>query len=193
MDADRFGIYLPRREWLFAHIIGGTIALLLGPVQLWTGIGRQSMRLHRILGIGYVVGVAVGVVPGFYLAFKTDFGWVVSMGLVMMSTAWTLSTSLAVFAIVRRLIDQHREWMIRSYVVTFSFVTFRLLNNTFQILDLGTTVEQMTVASWFSWSVPLLLTEIYLQGRKILAPSKKPAAVAQREQVFEQPADNLSL
>jgi hypothetical protein len=33
----------------------------------------------------------------------------------------------------------------------------------------GTLTEQLAVASWFCWAVPLLITEAILQGRKIVA------------------------
>jgi hypothetical protein len=59
--------------------------------------------------------------------------------------------------------------MIRSYVVTFAFVTFRALQGTLSAANVGTLPEQLAVASWFCWAVPLLITEAILQGRKIVA------------------------
>jgi len=65
------------------------------------------------------------------------------------------------------MVEQHREWMIRSYVVTFAFVVFRFVVEAVQVMRIGTIVEQLTLASWICWAVPLLLTEVILQGRKI--------------------------
>jgi hypothetical protein len=171
VNRDRFGIYWPRHEWLFVHIVAGMLALLLGPVQLW------------LLGGGYALGVLVSASAAFYLARHTDFGWVFGMGLTAMSVAWIVSTTFATIAICRHLIEQHREWMIRSYVLTFGFVTFRLLTLALQLKGIGTTLEQMTAASWFSWSVPLLITEWLIQGRKVLAVRKEKsmAKKTQRE------------
>ena len=67
----------------------------------------------------------------------------------------------------RGLVDQHREWMIRSYVVTFAFVVFRALFLSLQAADVGTLQEQLAACSWFCWAVPLVITEAVLQGRKI--------------------------
>jgi hypothetical protein len=39
----------------------------------------------------------------------------------------------------------------------------------FQSRGIGTLPEQLGVAAWFCWSVPLLMTEAVLQGRRILA------------------------
>jgi hypothetical protein len=175
-DPSRLGIFLPRRQWLYVHVVFGAIALLAGPIQLWIGLNRKHKRFHRWLGVTYVISVVASCTAAFYLAFHTDYGWVFAMGLVSMGLAWLISTGLAIFAIYKRLIDHHREWMIRSYVVTFSFVTFRIVLIVLNIVNVGTTLEQLTAAAWVSWSVPLMLTEAILQGRKILAAYRVPKA-----------------
>jgi hypothetical protein len=172
LDSERLGIYRYRHDWLLAHIAGGTAALLLGPVQLWLGSNRRNMTLHRFLGIGYVMSVATSSTAAFYLAWKTDFGWVFGLGLIGMGVAWCLSTLLAVVAIGLRRLDQHREWMIRSCVITFAFVIFRIVVAVLAMARIGTFTEQMTAASWLSWTVPILITESILQGRKIFSKVK---------------------
>jgi hypothetical protein len=84
---------------------------------------------------------------------------------------------MAIVAVRRGAIEQHQEWMIRSYVVTFAFVTFRSLWSILQRAGVGTTQEQLGVASWFCWAVPLLILEVALQGRRILGPRHVRAAV----------------
>src|SRR5262249_11947098 len=74
-----------------------------------------------------------------------------------------------ILAILCRQAEQHREWMIRSYVLTFGFVTIRILDSLLDMEQMGTLVERMTAASWLGWIVPLVLTEAILQGRKIFS------------------------
>ncbi len=190
LDRDRFGIYWERREWLYVHILAGMLALLLGPLQLWLGMNRRAMALHRILGGAYMMGVFTSGGAALYLARHTDFGWTFGMGLTSMAVAWIISTSLAGISIWLGVIDQHREWMIRSCVLTFGFVMFRMVVLGLQIMGVGTTLDQMTAASWFSWSVPLLLTECIIQGRKIFA-SKRSLFAKKGAQAHETPAINL--
>jgi hypothetical protein len=173
VDRERFGIYWAHREWLYVHIVAGMVALLLGPLQFWLGLNRRAALLYRILGAGYVLGVFVSSSAAIYLACHTDFGWVFGMGLTVMSLAWLISTTFATIAICGHLVEQHREWMVRSLVLTFGFVTLRILTQTLQVAGVGTTMEQMTAASWFSWSVPLLVTEWLIQGRKIFAQAER--------------------
>jgi hypothetical protein len=193
-DPGQFGIYLQRRQWLTMHMLAGTVAILLGPAQLWLGLNRKTSILHRVLGIGYVVATGIGGTAALYLAFHTDFGWVFGMGLTGMACAWMITTALATIAICRGMTQQHREWMIRSYVVTFAFVTFRTLTMLFEVMRAGTLVERMTAASWLSWSVPLLITETVIQGWKIFArvPTAVPLQAANAYSVSpEQPAFGL--
>src|SRR6185312_490501 len=117
--------YYPKRVWLLTHIAGGLIALLSGPVQLWLGLHNVKMDVHRKLGILYIIGMIVGSIGAFGLALQTDGGLVFGSGLFFLGVAWVTTTTLAFVAIKKNLIDQHREWTIRSYVVTFAFVTFR--------------------------------------------------------------------
>ena len=161
--------YAGRRSWLLVHIGGGAIALLTGPLQLWLGLTDRAMRWHRLIGLGYVAAVAVSSTAALYLAFHTDAGFAFGAGLVGLAVAWTTTTGLAVMAILRCLVEQHMEWMIRSYVVTFAFVFFRTIFPLLQALEVGTLADQLAVASWGCWAAPLLVTEAILQGRKILA------------------------
>jgi uncharacterized membrane protein len=176
-DPGRFGIYVPRRQWLTIHILAGAAALLLGPLQFWLALNRRTAILHRVLGLCYVSAVFMSAIAAFYLAFHTDFGLVFGMGFSAMACAWLISTALATIAILRRLAQQHHEWMIRSYVVTFGFITFRALNMIFEVARVGKLVDRMTAASWLAWSVPLFITETVLQGRKVFARPVVSSAV----------------
>ena len=159
--------YEPRKAWLLVHVAAGGVALLAGPVQLWLGIGRRAPQLHRRLGLTYVTAIAIGSIAAFYLAATTTLGWGFGTGITGLGIAWILTTTLAIAAIRRGLIEQHREWMIRSYVVTFAFVTFRAAWASLQALGVGTLTEQLAMASWFCWAGPLVAFEAVLQGRRI--------------------------
>ena len=168
MTPEQYDGYWTRRWWLLLHITTGIVALLSGPIQLWLGITDQRPHLHRRIGLVYISSVVISSMAAYYLAFNTDNGWVFGAGLAGLATAWLVTTGLAFAAIRRHLYDQHKEWTIRSYVVTTAFVSFRILFLGLQTTGVGTLHEQLATASWFCWAVPLLVTEAILQGRKIL-------------------------
>jgi hypothetical protein len=171
-SAHNADVYVGKRGPLLLHITGGAIALFAGPIQLWLGISDRRMDLHRRFGLLYMFGVAVGAGAAYWLAARPSSGWVFGSGLAALATAWVSTTALAFVAIRRSLVDQHKEWMIRSYVVTFAFVTFRVLDVMLEPLHLGTMQELFGFLAWSCWAVPLLVTELILQGRKVLAVSR---------------------
>jgi uncharacterized membrane protein len=166
----------PRRAWLLLHVAAGGVALLTGPVQLWLGTTGRAMRAHRRLGLVYVTAVAAGAAAAFYLAAHTSLGWGFAAGITGLGIAWLVTTALAIAAIGRGLVEQHREWMIRSYVVTFAFVTFRAAWAVLQAAGVGTRSEQLAMSSWFCWAVPLFLVEALLQGRRIAGGAPRSMA-----------------
>jgi uncharacterized membrane protein len=169
--------YEPERVWLLLHVGAGGVALLTGPIQLWLGVKGRTARAHRRLGLAYVTAVAFGSIAAFYLAAHTTLGWGFASGITALAVAWVATTSLAVVAVRRGLIEQHRQWMIRSYTVTFAFVTFRAAWTVLQMADIGTRAEQLAMSSWFCWAVPLLIVETVMHGRRIFAEQRPRAAV----------------
>jgi hypothetical protein len=86
------------------------------------------MSAHPLTGRLYVAGVAVGAAGAFSLAFTSAvYGFAWGVGLVALATAWLASTGTAVYCIRMRRIEAHQQWMIRSYMLTFAFVVFRIV------------------------------------------------------------------
>ena len=87
VSQETYGIFWPRRGWLYAHVVAGILAILIGPAQFWPGLKQNYPGLHRVMGVVYVASAGVGGVAAIYLAFHTDFGWMFSMGLGSMAMA----------------------------------------------------------------------------------------------------------
>lgn len=168
VDAHALGELWPRRGAFIPHAFGGLIAITTGLLQLWLGLTGRTGQLHRTLGKLYLVGVAVGSAGGFYLALTIDpkfFSY--AAGLFMLSSAWVVTTASAYIAIRNGAVQQHREWMIRSYIVTFAFVTFRLTEKVLLNWHIAGDDELDSMTAWACWAVPLLLAEPVLQLRKL--------------------------
>jgi uncharacterized membrane protein len=112
------------RHLLIPHTLCGVIALLAGPVQFSSRLRQRHLMLHRALGRIYVVSVFIGASTGIALAA----GRPGMPGTCMQAGAWIVCTTGAIITARNRQIAQHRQWMVRSYAVTFTFVSSRLLN-----------------------------------------------------------------
>src|SRR5580693_4597991 len=109
---------------LIPHTLAGIFALLIGPINFSSRIRQRYLKLHRVLGRIYVVSVFVGSFTGIALAW----GRPGLPGTSMQAAAWIVCTTAAFLTARNRQIVQHRQWMARSYAVTFTFVSSRVLN-----------------------------------------------------------------
>jgi uncharacterized membrane protein len=151
------------RGWVLLHITSGMTALLTGPWQFSRRIRQRYLQLHRITGRVYLIAITLGAVAAFRLAAVTVFGRAWSIGLMGLATAWLTTSAMAYYAVRKRQIQIHREWMVRSYVVTFAFVTFRLFDDIPPMSTWLPDADRSNVVIWACWAVPLLFTEVILQ------------------------------
>jgi uncharacterized membrane protein len=164
---ERYGSYFwSRRWWLALHVASGAVALAVGLLQLWLGLTHRVARLHRALGRLYVAAILAGSIAGFYLALTIPGNPSYASGLFTLCVAWVVTTSMAVLAIRRGDVLQHREWMLRSYVVTFAFVTFRFGVDALTSRGLPV-ADTQAIMAWACWAVPLLLLEPLVQWRRL--------------------------
>ncbi len=112
------------RHLLIPHSLSGLIALLAGPLQFSSRLRQRHLKFHRVLGRIYVVCVFIGALTGIALAA----GRPGLPGTFMQAAAWIVCTTAAVITARNRQLVQHRQWMMRSYAVTFTFVSSRVLN-----------------------------------------------------------------
>jgi uncharacterized membrane protein len=150
------------RGWVLLHITSGMTALLIGPWQFSRRIRQRYLLLHRISGRIYLIAIVLGALAAFRLAAATPFGRAWSFGLAMLATAWLTTSAMAYYAVRMRQIQIHREWMVRSYVVTFAFVTFRAFNDFRPMSTWLPDADRANVIIWACWALPLLFTEVVL-------------------------------
>jgi len=112
------------RALLIPHTLAGILALLIGPINFSSRIRQRYLKLHRVLGKVYVVSVFVGAATGVALAFGRP-GFPGTCG---QAAAWVVCTTAAFITARNRQIVTHRQWMMRSYAVTFTFISSRVLN-----------------------------------------------------------------
>ncbi len=158
-----------RVSWIFPHVLAGVVAITIGPMQLWAGIRNRYRKFHRVAGRTYVLMVLLGSFAAFALSLTASFSLAYRSGLFFLAVAWLATTGMAFTAIRRRNFTQHRQWMIRSYVVTFAFVTFRVGQDVMAATGIATLDETRATMAWASWAVPLLITEMVFQSRAIFA------------------------
>ena len=113
-------------DWLllFPHALCGVTALLVGPLQFSSRLRTRNLKLHRTLGRVYVYSVFIAATMGVRIAW----GRPLMVATCVQAGAWVVCTLAALLTARNRQIVQHRQWMVRSYAVTFTFISLRVLN-----------------------------------------------------------------
>ena len=113
--------------WLMMlHGIPGALALFLGVFQFSTRLRQKHLQLHRVMGRIYVGCVAIAA-P---IAIKISTVLVVptlTMASIIQAFGWMVTTATALYCVRTGRIQQHREWMFRSYPFAVVFVVVRAI------------------------------------------------------------------
>lgn len=146
----------PLAAW--THFAGGSIALVVGALQVNRWLRMRHRRLHRWLGRIYVIAVLAGGAAAFALALNSPMGFPAQLGFGLLAVLWIGSTLTAWWCARRRCFDRHRDWMLRSYALTLAAVTLRLYLPLSQIAGIPFPAAYVAIA-WLCWVPNLVLIE----------------------------------
>jgi uncharacterized membrane protein len=160
-------VYLAHRFALYAHILGGLFALLIGPFQFNAALRARWTHLHRWLGRMYVAGCFTGGSAGLYLAPFAFGGFPAAVGFGLLAVLWVACAALALQRVRAGNLAAHREWMIRSYALTLAAFTLRMWLGAHGVLSetgaIALPFEPMYVATaWLCWVPNLLAAEVFI-------------------------------
>jgi uncharacterized membrane protein len=163
------GKYFELRWVLIAHITAGGGALVTGFVQFWPKLRHHSPRIHRTIGTLYLLAILVSSICALILsvttAYKVNLPYALSLQVWV--GVWISSTFIAYYAAIRKRFEQHREWMIRSYIVTLAFIISGLALRLPFVQRLGSFEEISPSLFWMGWAVPLYIYELIRSSKKL--------------------------
>ena len=152
-------VYMAHITMLIMHIVGAMLAILIGPFQFLPGIRKgRWLKVHRWLGRTYLLSILFGGLGGLYMAQFAYGGIISRLGFGALAILWLYSAYRAYKHIRNKEIEQHRQWMIRNYALTFAGVMLRVwvpLSGAVGI-DFNTAY---VVIGWMCWVPNLLVAE----------------------------------
>jgi uncharacterized membrane protein len=160
--------YEPFKWWLLPHGIAGACALLLGPMQFSDRLRDRFRQFHRVVGRIYVAAVFVAAPLGFYIQyFKERIGDPRSFSIAAASEAalWTISTGIAIVFILKGRVQEHRQWMTRSFAVALVFLEVRLIGGVGGFESLDTHANETIV--WACLAFSILSADLVLQWQQL--------------------------
>ncbi len=146
------------RWLLLPHVVGASLALTTGAVQFSSRIRQRALWFHRATGRVYVGAICVAGPAAIVLSHGTIY----FTATLVQAGAWLVTALAALFTARNRHFVQHRQWVVRSYAVTFGFIALHVLNPTgfwthFTEADYATAIIIATFLAvlvpdvWFNW------------------------------------------
>ena len=167
----------PFKWWLLPHGLMGACALLLGPMQFSDRLRQRFIKFHRVVGRFYVAGVFVAAPLGFYIQyFEERLGGARSFSAAAATDAilWMLTTAIAFAFILNGKVQQHRQWMTRSFAVAIVFLEVRVVLGVTGLEKVAGGAFDETVV-WACVAFSLLFADIALQVQELRRPRPAPA------------------
>jgi len=171
---------LESRLWLSAfylHIFFGGIALLSGWSQFLKKFRNRYLPVHRALGKVYLIVVLISGCSGLYIAMYATGGLVAVTGFSGLAIGWLFTSVMAYLSILRKEVDKHQYWMIRSYALCFAAVTLRIWLPFFQLAFDFEFLIAYRIIAWLCWVPNLLVAEMIIRNLKIQKLLAKPKSI----------------
>jgi uncharacterized membrane protein len=163
--------------WLLPHGLMGACALLLGPMQFSDRLRQRFTKFHRVVGRFYVAGVFVAAPLGFYIQyFEERMGGARSFSAAAATDAllWMTTTAIAFAFILKGKVQQHRQWMTRSFAVAIVFLEVRVVLGVTGLEKVANGAFDETVV-WACVAFSLLFADVVLQWQELRRPRTIPA------------------
>jgi hypothetical protein len=159
----------------YIHIFAGAICILTALIQFSKFILKKSRAIHRWSGRLYVfVVLFLGAPTGLYMSFFAKGSFAERSLFLFMAITWFITTVFGLTTILRKNIVAHKIWMIRSYAMALTAVTFRIYHLVFYLLDWGH-LENYELSLWISVLGNMLIAEyiIYRKSKSYLKTFSK--------------------
>ncbi len=145
------------RQVLIAHVLAGMLCLFTGPF-LFIPLLKKRIT-HAVMGSIYAFSTLGVMLPtGLWLSLHAHGGFIGRLGFFLTGCWMTSVTLLGLYELCRCHIRSHTRWMVRSYAVALSALTFRLLYLSGYYAGFSYTLNY-SLSTWASTLLNLLIAE----------------------------------
>lgn len=154
----------------YIHIAAGALCIGTALIQFSRYILKKSKVIHRISGKIYVfVVLFLGAPTGLYMSFFAKGSFWERALFMFMAGWWFITTLYGLSTIHKRNIVAHKIWMIRSYAMAMTAVTFRVYHIAFYLMGWNH-LKNYEISLWISVIGNMLFAEwvIWRQSKQYL-------------------------
>lgn len=159
------------RYSFYFHIAAGALCIVTALIQFSSWILKKRKKIHAISGKIYVfVVLLIGAPTGFYMTFFAKGGYAERACFMFMAIFWFYSTYKGfIAAAMQKNFLSHKFWMIRSYSMALTAVTFRVYHIVFYLSGMSN-YDNYAISLWISVLGNAAIAEaiIWYQSRRYL-------------------------
>ena len=154
----------------YIHIFAGMFCISSALIQFSRVILKKGKAIHRWSGRVYVfVVLFLGAPTGLYMSFFAKGSFWERALFMFMALFWFFTTMKGLQNILKKNVLGHKVWMIRSYAMAMTAVTFRVYHLIFYLMDWNH-LKNYEISLWISVIGNMLIAEwiIYRKSRSYL-------------------------
>ena len=154
----------------YVHIASGALCIGTALIQFSAYLLKKRKTIHIWSGRIYVTVVLfLGAPTGLYMSFFAKGSFYERALFLFMALYWFFTTYKGLSSILKKNVLAHKIWMIRSYSMAMTAVTFRVYHLIFFLLDWDH-LENYEISLWISVLGNMLVAEwlIYRKSRSYL-------------------------
>lgn len=156
--------FVERPLLTFVHLVPALVFVLAGPLQFIRQVRRRWPVWHRWVGRVFLAAGVLMAYSSIHLVLNRAFGGPSEAAATVIFAGVLLGCLGTAFAHIRnRRIREHREWMIRSFVIGIAVVTIRPVVGLYLLLTEYSTQEILGTAFWISFTLHLIAAEIWIR------------------------------
>ena len=145
----------------FIHVYTSIFVLILGLFQISNWFRKKYTKWHKLMGYFYIGLILLAASPsGLLIGYYANGGWVSQFGFMLLAILWFYFTLQAFRYVLKKDFVNHRKFMYRSFALTLSAITLRLLKlgiiKAWALPPMDTT----RLIAWGGWGLNLLLLEL---------------------------------
>ena len=149
------------RAAFFVHITGGMACLVAALPLFSKRLLAARPAVHRALGWAYVASVLLLVVPtGLFLSPTARGQTAGPAGFMVIGLSLLVCTAMGLRHVLRRDFVAHRAWMVRSYAMAATALSFRVV---FVVLSRIPVARAYEISVWLSWGIAALVAEAWIE------------------------------
>jgi hypothetical protein len=146
----------------YIHILAGSVCIITALVQFSSYILKKRKQIHIWSGKMYVLVVLLlGAPTGLYMSFFAKGSFWERILFAFMAMYWFYTTAKGLQTIKQKNVLAHKNWMIRSYSMAMTAVTFRIYHIAFYYFGVDH-LHNYEISLWISVLGNMLIAELFI-------------------------------